>query len=156
MKNYFYILTAVLIFFSCENRALHDGEEFKPRIIHEDTELSFDRIEIDGIEYLILEKDYNNPHEGFGFMAFRANVLMEKQDSVIAHLRTVSDMQTMIYARLFNVSEENARALRDSLYEQNLTTENYDFDELEKSRLSSQIKPGELDSIRRANEQSQD
>jgi len=33
----------------------------------------FDIIEIDGCEYLILERDRNNPHEGFGFMSHKGN-----------------------------------------------------------------------------------
>lgn len=138
--------TLLLLTLACKNRALHDGDEFKPRIIHED-ELSFDRIEVDGIEYLILEKDYNNPHEGFGFMAFRANQLMEKQDSVLAYLRTIGDMQSLIYARLYNVSLEQANQIKDTLYKKNLEIEQTELYRLERSRLLSRNVPGE-DSVK--------
>ena len=36
-------------------------------------QLKFQTIVIDGCEYLILERDRNNPHEGFGFMAHKGN-----------------------------------------------------------------------------------
>lgn len=147
-KPLFYVIVIFIFFVACENRSLHDGDEFKPRIIHED-ELTFDRIEVDGIEYLILEKDYNNPHEGFGFMAFRANKLMEKQDSVLAYLRTISDMQAMIYANLYNVSLEQALTVRDTLYNKNLNIEQTELYKLERSRLLSRNIPGENDSLNR-------
>ena len=82
---------------SCENRDLNEGEAFKPREIHEKITFHFDRITVDGIEYLILEKDNNNPHEGFGFMAFRANKLMEKQDTLLAYLRVNMELQNQIF-----------------------------------------------------------
>ncbi|MBV6640976.1 MAG: hypothetical protein KI791_09665 [Cyclobacteriaceae bacterium] len=85
---------------ACENRDVNEGEQFKPREIHEDIVFHFDTITVDGIEYLILEKDNNNPHEGFGFMAFRANKLMEKQDTVLAYLRTITDLQVEIMSHL--------------------------------------------------------
>ena len=36
-------------------------------------DLNFTTITVDGCEYLILERDRNNPHEGFGFMAHKGN-----------------------------------------------------------------------------------
>ncbi len=35
--------------------------------------LQFQTIVVEGCEYLILERDRNNPHEGFGFMAHKGN-----------------------------------------------------------------------------------
>ncbi len=95
---YFILLLFVIV--ACENRDVNEGEQFKPREIHEDIVFHFDTITVDGIEYLILEKDNNNPHEGFGFMAFRANKLMEKQDTVLAYLRTITDLQVEILSHL--------------------------------------------------------
>ena len=104
-------LVLIVLVLSCENRALHDSEEFKPREIHENIEFHFDRIEVDGVEYLILEKDNNNPHEGFGFMAFRANKLVEKQDTTLAYMKSILEMQQLIYSRVFNVSQEAAEKI---------------------------------------------
>jgi hypothetical protein len=128
---------------ACENRSLHDADEYRPREIHENIEMHFDRIVVDGIEYLILEKDYNNPHEGFGFMAFRANKLVEKQDTVIAYLRTISDMQVMNYQKLYGVSSTKATALRDTLFNKYLKAESSELIELEKQKLESVNVPGD-------------
>ena len=122
----------------CKNRILNEGEEFKPKEIHESVKFQFDRIEGDGLEYLILERDNNNPHEGFGFMAFRANQLMEKQDSILAHLKTIEDFQSRIYARLFAISLEDATALRSELFNQYLKEEQEDLLELEKTEYEGE------------------
>ena len=95
-----YFIFLLLGIIACKNRDVNEGEQFKPREIHEDIVFHFDTITVDGIEYLILEKDNNNPHEGFGFMAFRANKLMEKQDTVLAYLRTLTDLQVEILSHL--------------------------------------------------------
>ncbi|CAN0077286.1 unnamed protein product [Chrysoparadoxa australica] len=94
------LLALSVCFTSCKNRDINEGEQFKPREIHEDIVFHFDTILVDGIEYLILEKDNNNPHEGFGFMAFRANKLMEKQDTVLAYLKTLTDLQIKVLSEL--------------------------------------------------------
>ncbi len=87
---------------TCKNRDVNEGEQFKPREIHEDVSFHFDSITVDGIEYLILEKDNNNPHEGFGFMALRGNRLIQKQDTILAYLRTVTDLQVEILAGIYD------------------------------------------------------
>lgn len=144
------LITIVFLVFSCENKALHDSEEFKPREIHENIMFHFDPIVVDGIEYLILEKDNNNPHEGFGFMAFRANKLMEKQDSIIAYVRTVNEMQARIYARVAGISLEKSREMTDQLFEDYLSLELAEIEELERSDLSGMTN-NESDSLRRDN-----
>lgn len=101
MKTYIPLIFSAaccLALVSCKNRDINEGEAFKPREIHEDIVFHFDKITVDGIEYLILEKDNNNPHEGFGFMALRGNKLMEKQDTILAYLRTITDLQIRTYA----------------------------------------------------------
>ncbi len=123
----------------CENRALHDSEEFRPREIHERIEFHFDRVEVDGIEYLILEKDNNNPHEGFGFMAFRANRLMEKQDSIIAYVKTIKEMQTLIYAKLYGVSDEAASNVTDQILNGKMQEQLGDILRLEQTKLSGRV-----------------
>ncbi|MEQ9218097.1 MAG: hypothetical protein RLO17_08645 [Cyclobacteriaceae bacterium] len=102
-----YIIFLFLGIVACQNSDVNEGEQFKPREIHEDIVFHFDTITVDGIEYLILEKDNNNPHEGFGFMAFRANKLMEKQDTVLAYLRTITDLQVEILSHLKDQPVEN-------------------------------------------------
>ncbi len=113
-------ILVVVGIWSCENRAINEGEEFKPKEIHEKIDYHFDNIEVDGIEYLILSRDNNNPHEGFGFMAFRANSLVQKQDSILAYMRAMAEFQTEIHARLYNQSPEQSRARFDELLNQSL------------------------------------
>lgn len=135
------ILLAIVLLQSCENKSLHDADDFKPREIHEQMPMNFDKVEIDGVEYLVLEKDYNNPHEGFGFMAFRANKLIEKQDTVLAYLKTISDMQVLMYQRMFGVNTAQARALRDTIFDKNLSLEEYELYQLEKNTNFSRLLP---------------
>lgn len=83
---------------SCENRDVNqaDGPNFSE--IHEDIQYHFDQIEIEGHDYFILERDRNNPHEGFGFMAMKANKTMNNQDSIKAYLKTILDIQIELLA----------------------------------------------------------
>lgn len=118
MKNQ---LLGILLFFcviiSCKNRDINEGEEFRPRSIHENfEEFEFDTVTVDGIDYWIMERDNNNPHEGFGFMAVRANPLFDKQDSILAHLKALGEMQSLIYARLYKVSVLES----DSIYNESV------------------------------------
>ena len=131
MRSFSYILIFSLLFtISCKNRDINEGEEFRPREVNEDFEnFHFNTITYDGVEYLITERDNNNPHEGFGFMAFRANKIVEEQDSLMAHIKTISEMQKMIYSRLYGVSKSET----DSLYKNMFT----DFLLLEQTQLSS-------------------
>jgi hypothetical protein len=121
----------------CENKSLHDAEEFKPREIHEQIEFHFDRVMVDGVEYLILEKDNNNPHEGFGFMAFRGNVMMEKQDSILAYVRTIHDMQIKIYSRIYDISENQAQEVANEILEFHFQEETPEILQLQKADLES-------------------
>lgn len=111
------ILLVTFIMYSCENKEVHpstneDGgtETFKDMPI-DGIETHFNRIVVDGIEYLILERDRNNPHEGFGFMAFKANKLMDKQDSILAYLKVQLDNQAEILAQLKASTVNQERAL---------------------------------------------
>lgn len=139
MKNNALLITGICLLFliSCKNRDINEGEVFKPREIHENIVFHFDMIEVDGIEYLILEKDNNNPHEGFGFMAFRANKLMEKQDTVIAYLKTISEIQTRIYSSLTKKSEEAGIAEVNQLLKKYLKQES-ELQELEQTQFQSE------------------
>ena len=143
IKKYLpHVLTAIVttvMTVSCQNRPLQDNSELRPREIHEDIQFHFDEIEVDGVEYLILEKDNNNPHEGFGFMAFRANKMLEKQDTLLAYMRTVTQLNTLIYAKLYNKSKEESEAMVSELYEENLRIELDEIYRLEKTQLSSDL-----------------
>lgn len=106
-----YLALAILLFcYSCENREVNPevGPVFSE--IHENLEYHFDKVTINGYEYLILERDRNNPHEGFGFMALLGNPIGNKQDSLKAYLETVLEVQTQILAKLNNSSEVEANA----------------------------------------------
>ena len=99
----------------------------------------FDKIEVDGAEYLILEKDNNNPHEGFGFMSIRANTLLQKQDSILAYLRANQQMQAKIYAALNGISEEDALAINDRLYNQSLMSQSQELQDLSEQNHASKL-----------------
>ena len=110
-------LLLLVIFFSCKNRDLNEGEEFRPREVHDSfNNITFSKVEVDGIEYLMLERDNNNPHEGFGFMAFRANKMVEKQDSLLAHIKTQGEIQSKMYAQLFGISNAESDSVYDVLF----------------------------------------
>lgn len=140
----FFVILFILSF-GCENRDINEGEAFQPREIHEDIVFHFDKIKVDGIEYLILEKDNNNPHEGFGFMAFRANRLMEKQDTIMAYIQTVNDVQTRLYAKMYNMSLEQAQREVQGIFEKNLSKEYKELKELQNSNLTGETRPTEKD-----------
>ncbi len=117
------VLVAICLLSACENRAINEGEEFKPKEIHEKIDYHFDNITVDGVEYLILSRDNNNPHEGFGFMAFRANQLIQKQDSMYAYMRALGQMQALIHSKTHNQPLATSMALLDSLYNEALTSD---------------------------------
>ena len=132
------IVFSFLLLFSCENRDLNEGEEFRPMKIHDSFQGShFAKVTVDGVEYLIMERDNNNPHEGFGFMAFRGNQLIEKQDTVIAYLKSLYEMQTRIYAQTSNRNIEEVRTEANELLISHLMEEQADLNRLEKDSLTS-------------------
>jgi len=137
MRGFYYLIITVALLVSCENRELNEGEAFKPREIHENISFSFDKITVDGVEYLILEKDNNNPHEGFGFMAFRANKLIEKQDTVLAYLRSMAEMQIRMNATLTKREIGTVRDEFVQVFDFYLSEERNDLDQLEKADLKS-------------------
>ncbi len=117
MKKSVYILLILFAISSCENRDINEGEEFRPREVNEDfQQFHFNRIVYDGVEYLITERDNNNPHEGFGFMALSGNRMVDEQDSLMAYMKAIGDMQARIYARLYGVSESAGDSLYQSLF----------------------------------------
>lgn len=125
---------ALMTLLGCQNRDINEGEEFRPREVHDSfNNVTFSTVQVDGIEYLMLERDNNNPHEGFGFMAFRANRLIEKQDSVLAHVKTIGEMQAKMYARLVGVSEEESAALYQQLFDVYLKQQQKELDVLEET-----------------------
>jgi hypothetical protein len=127
----------LIVLEGCQNRPLQDNSEMKPREIHEDIEFHFDAITVDGVEYLILEKDNNNPHEGFGFMAFRANKMIEKQDTLLAYMRTITQMQALIYAKTYNKSIQEGQEFVENLYQENLQNRTEEIYQLESKKLTN-------------------
>ena len=58
MKTILYIILLVFIISAgCENQSLSEDEKFATREIHENVQWHFDKIEVDGAEYLILETE---------------------------------------------------------------------------------------------------
>jgi len=141
MKYLFFIIM-LPFFLSCKNRDINEGEEFRPRPVQDNFDDShFTKVTVDGVEYIMMERDNNNPHEGFGFMAFRANKLLEKQDSVFAYLKAMQTFQNKIYARMYNVSEEEAQNEFEQRFEEFLFMEIDEFKSLEKEDLINQNTP---------------
>ena len=95
----------------CENREINSNENYSET--YSDLPLAgieshFQQVWLEDMQYFILERDRNNPHEGFGFMALKGNVLVNKQDSIIAYLQTTMRAQAEILALLkkTNIEEE--------------------------------------------------
>jgi hypothetical protein len=134
-----YFLCGLLLIVGCQNRDLNEDEVFKPRELNPENfrEHHFTRITVDGVEYIMLAFDNNNPHEGFGFMAFRANRLLEKTDTLIAYAKTNHYIQTRIYAQVMRMSLANAQMEMDSIFRLHLGEEEKELTELEKVDLIS-------------------
>lgn len=139
MKNsIIYILVVCMTLFSCKNRDLNEGEKFRPREVHDSFQDShFAKVTIDGVEYLMMERDNNNPHEGFGFMAYRGNRMIEKQDTALAYLKAIYELQVLTYAEssgrdITDVQRESAQ-----LFNSFLKKEEADLTKLEGDSLTS-------------------
>ncbi|MEQ9307237.1 MAG: hypothetical protein RJQ14_25205 [Marinoscillum sp.] len=139
MKNTsrFLLAIVVLTVIGCKNRDINEGEAFRPREIHEDMVFHFDKITVDGIEYLILEKDNKNPHEGFGFMAFRANKLMEKQDTLMAYVKALHDLQIRTFAAVTRRDPDVVRGEESLVLEQFIKEERAELELLEQNSMSN-------------------
>ena len=126
-----------IILIGCKNQSLSEDEKFSTREIHKNVQWHFDKIEVDGVEYLILEKDNNNPHEGFGFMSIRANNILQKQDSILAYLKANQQMQAKLYASLHDISEKKALELNKDLYNKSLMRQNQELKKLSEQKHTS-------------------
>lgn len=147
MKNILSNAFVLVLFLSgCENHDINEGERFRLRMIKDNFEnIAFDKVTVDGVDYLMMERDNNNPHEGFGFMAFRANKMIEKQDSMISLLKSMQFYQNKIYARMYNLSEEEAQKQFDKTYTDFLSKEMKELENLNTENLSSSSKkPSEV------------
>ena len=131
------ILFILIVSLGCKNQSLSEDEKFATREIHENVQWHFDKIDVDGVEYLILEKDNNNPHEGFGFMSIRANNILQKQDSILAYLKANQQMQAKLYAKLHDISEEKALDYNKDLYYRVLMTQNQELKKLSERKHTS-------------------
>lgn len=116
-----YISAFLLLSCSCENREVNPetGPDFSE--IHDNLEYHFDRVKIDGYEYLILERDRNNPHEGFGFMALNGTRIGGNQDTLRAYLKTVLEVQSEILGLLNEEPKEDAAFRIDEILKNNLS-----------------------------------
>lgn len=130
------ILCSIALLIACENRDINEGEEFRPRAVKDNfDDTHFTKITVDGVEYIMTERDNNNPHEGFGFMAFRANKLMEKQDTIISYLRTMQHFQNKLYSRMYRISEDSAQNEFEAKFIEYLLQETRELEELEREDL---------------------
>ncbi|WP_425391281.1 hypothetical protein [Ekhidna sp.] len=131
-----FLVGSIALLFSCENKDINEGEEFRPRAVNDNFEdTHFTKIKVDGVEYIMTERDNNNPHEGFGFMAFRANKLMEKQDTLISYMRTLQHFQNKIYTRMYGISEDSGQVAFEMKLIEFLKQETRELEELEREDL---------------------
>lgn len=138
MKKLITILSFSLLLLGCQNHDINEGEEFRLRAVKDSFDnVEFAKVTVDGVEYLMMERDNNNPHEGFGFMAFRANKVIEKQDSIISFLKAMQFYQNKMYARMFNLSEEEAQAQFDESFQNFLSLEMKELQNLNREDLQS-------------------
>lgn len=114
-------VVSLFMLFSCgPNREVSIDQGPGVREIHDNIEVHFDEVTVNGVEYLILEKDRNNPDEGFGFMALKGNLLVNHTDSAIAYLRTVIEVQAKILAKLDTITEKQAMSRISNMLDKNL------------------------------------
>jgi len=138
MKTSLTILLAAFCLFGCSNRDINEGEEFRLRAVKDSFDnVEFAKVTVDGVEYLMMERDNNNPHEGFGFMAFRANKVIEKQDSIISFLKAMQFYQNKMYARMYNLSEEEAQLQFNGTFQEFLLLEKQELEDLNREDLNS-------------------
>lgn len=110
-RYHIFIILSLLttLFFSCKNREINPyqapGDNYTDLPI-DGIESHFQRIWIDEMEYFILERDRNNPHEGFGFMALKGNRIANKQDSLLVYLQVSMENQAEILALLKRTNAE--------------------------------------------------
>ena len=139
--RYLSLLIMISGLISCKNKDINEGEEFRPRPVQDNFDYShFTKVTVDGVEYLMMERDNNNPHEGFGFMAFRANKLMERQDSIMSYLRAMQYFQNKIYARIYDLSEKDAQAQFDDAFSDFLLSKITELKALEQEILINENK----------------
>lgn len=121
MKTFPLLILTSIVLLSCgPNREVSIDQGPGVREIHDNIEVHFDEVTVNGVEYLILEKDRNNPDEGFGFMALKGNLIVNHTDSAIAYLRTVIEVQAKILAKLDTISERQAMQQINAILDKNL------------------------------------
>lgn len=114
------ISLVLAISFSCKNREIIPNEEYAFREIHESMQFHFDTIKDGKSQYLILEKDRNHPHEGFGFMALKGDMLHAQNDSILAYLRALVYTNALIMSKLNNSNPEHEIERIEGLVKANL------------------------------------
>lgn len=136
MKKYLSILALCSVLYSCRNHDLNEGEQFRPRELHDNFKDShFTLVTVDGVEYLMMERDNNNPHEGFGFMALRGNKIISKQDTSLALMRTIAEYQILIMSQMTKETPEKVRADFKDLFLMYLSEEQMELERLEMDSL---------------------
>jgi hypothetical protein len=128
IKNIFNLTLLSLVLVSCENRQINsdsNNEQTYSDLSLDGIESHFQQIWLEDMQYFILERDRNNPHEGFGFMALKGNVLVNKQDSIIAYLQTSMQAQAEILSILKKTDLEQELALLQLNLESKMTNRQF-------------------------------
>ncbi len=105
IKSIIPLIIIMMVISGCKNEEISSGDSiYSFREIHEDIHWGFDEITLGGSRYYILERDRNNPHEGFGFMALNGDKITARQDSILALMKTNIFAQAKILAKLNGTS----------------------------------------------------
>jgi len=133
------VCVSLILVSGCRNKDINEGEEFRPRAVRDNfDDTHFTEVVVDGVSYLMTERDNNNPHEGFGFMAIRGNKMLEKQDSILTYLRTIQYFQAMMYAKTMNIPEHQALLEYENKFQEFLYIENKELQQLEQKDLTNE------------------
>jgi len=104
-KISYFVLLSLIALSSCKNKDVNPiNNDTLP--MHERKPIKdsdFDTVTIEGSTYYIMERDRNNPHEGFGFMALKGTDILNKQDSILAYQQLLLSNQIRILERLENI-----------------------------------------------------
>ena len=116
IKYFAYLVVFTTVMSACHNEEVNEDEGPNFSEIHEDIQYNFDEVEISGLKYLILERDRNNPHEGFGFMALKGENNRRNQDSIKAYLKTMITLQNQILSKMNDMSFDELEQSSEELF----------------------------------------
>lgn len=98
----YFLIMLFLVYFGCKNRDVNpvSGDTLPMHERNPIDPAEFDTVRVGGNDYFIMERDRNNPHEGFGFMGLNPIRMTQKQDSILAYQQLLLRNQIRIIEKL--------------------------------------------------------